>query len=602
MNKVEAEEKCQFTNKTGPESDSALNEHDRTPTLWKVPAEFVIALNLGQTIGVKFVPGKTGKLRMHQFDFRGSVSVTGFYSQFVLGAEAERFGSPVDYAQAYAETLVTQFEKEQHKAKGRKRSRSAVGAIAAVELGTTEDKQQALCEVHLVSGNHVMANETVIDDGETLPTDDELEATVDQKESREIAQVQPGSTAARPQSQAPLSNTSKYVPINQLEQYVRQWLFTPECPDQALEEIKAKTQDGKQAFKSLRTSIKVPHRVSDLRQACNNVLAQLGHSPQRSSITQEAKPTASVALALPESLSEPSIVMDSTLTPDTSEPSSLNLVHSARGSLTSTVEVLTPEEESDRHRLELKVERAFYEAGASLRELRDRRLYRSTHNTFEQYCRERFGFQRRHSYQLIDAAGVIENLCAIGAHENLGINGAQVLPTSERQVRPLTALEPDKQREVWQQAVNKAGGQVPSGRIVKGIVERLKERGTTPPPMPYSDGDVVEIRAGVNSALRKHNGCWGIVTHVGSFSCTVHISVRNVNVQCKPDEMDIVDPKYTVKIKEVSDRVAALARCDLDPAAWSVLETLNRQTCFTQFQLDLLAWVEQRYGIQTYDN
>ena len=42
------------------------------------------------------------------------------------------------------------------------------------------------------------------------------------------------------------------------------------------------------------------------------------------------------------------------------------------------VEELTESEASDRHRLELKVERAFVEAGKALAELRNRKLYRST--------------------------------------------------------------------------------------------------------------------------------------------------------------------------------------------------------------------------------
>ncbi len=266
------------------------------------------------------------------------------------------------------------------------------------------------------------------------------------------------------------------------------------------------------------------------------------------------------------------------------------------------VEELTESEAKERHRLELKVEKAFYEAGAALRELRDKRLYRSTHKTFEEYCRSRFGFQRRHSYQLIDAAGVVDNLCANGAQNQnpqMGTNGSQILPTSERQVRPLTTLEPDSQREVWQQAVAQAGGKVPSGRIVKGIVERLKEQDTTPPPIPYQVGLVVEIRARCNPTLRKHDGCWGIITHVGSFSCKVHISVRNVNVRCKPDEMDRIDPKYTQDIQAVSARIAALSKLDLDPAVWSILEILSLKTCFTQIQLDLLAFAEERYGIKT---
>jgi len=46
--------------------------------------------------------------------------------------------------------------------------------------------------------------------------------------------------------------------------------------------------------------------------------------------------------------------------------------------------LLSPEEEQLRLQLERKVERAFYEAGCALRELREHRLYRSTHQTFEE--------------------------------------------------------------------------------------------------------------------------------------------------------------------------------------------------------------------------
>ncbi len=62
------------------------------------------------------------------------------------------------------------------------------------------------------------------------------------------------------------------------------------------------------------------------------------------------------------------------------------------GSATITVTAvevpeLTEEEQRDRLHLERKVERAFFEAGKALIELRDRRLYRSTHKTFDEYHR-----------------------------------------------------------------------------------------------------------------------------------------------------------------------------------------------------------------------
>lgn len=126
------------------------------------------------------------------------------------------------------------------------------------------------------------------------------------------------------------------------------------------------------------------------------------------------------------------------------------------------------------------MERAFYEAGSGLRELRDKKLFRSTHRTFEEYCRDRFGFQRRYSYRLIDAATVVNDLCPIGTHEELGTAATQILPTNERQVRDLVGLEAEEQRLVWDEAIQAAGGKLPSGRIVKNIVERLKERGFMP--------------------------------------------------------------------------------------------------------------------------
>lgn len=50
----------------------------------------------------------------------------------------------------------------------------------------------------------------------------------------------------------------------------------------------------------------------------------------------------------------------------------------------------------------------FMEVGQALAEIRDTRLYRATHGTFESYCRDRFGFSRAHGYRLIRAATLAE--------------------------------------------------------------------------------------------------------------------------------------------------------------------------------------------------
>ena len=142
------------------------------------------------------------------------------------------------------------------------------------------------------------------------------------------------------------------------------------------------------------------------------------------------------------------------------------------------VSELTEQEISDRLHLERKVERAFFEAGKALAELRDRKLYRSTHKTFEEYCKQRFGYTRIAASYKIAAATVMDNLLTNGLQKEeiatdelqtpkMLTNGLQILPNNERQVRPLASLEPEVQREAWQKAVEEAGGKVPSGRVVK---------------------------------------------------------------------------------------------------------------------------------------
>ncbi|MGK7950452.1 MAG: hypothetical protein AB4368_17120 [Xenococcaceae cyanobacterium] len=146
-------------------------------------------------------------------------------------------------------------------------------------------------------------------------------------------------------------------------------------------------------------------------------------------------------------------------------------------------EKLSFEEERDRLRLERQVERAFYQAGIALKELRDRRLYRSTHETFEKYCQDRFGMQRRHPYRLIDAAAVVDNIlemCPIRTQNSSDTSDTnkilEIIPTSEWQIRSLTKLGPHQQREIWAKAVELAGNKVPSGKIVSELVSEIKPK------------------------------------------------------------------------------------------------------------------------------
>lgn len=261
------------------------------------------------------------------------------------------------------------------------------------------------------------------------------------------------------------------------------------------------------------------------------------------------------------------------------------------------IDELTPEEEHERLFLERRVERAFYEAGKALAQLRDRRLYRSTHKTFEDYCRDRFGHSRQKSNYLIAAADVFDNLTTNGCQnslvEDLTTIGTQILPTSERQVRPLTKLEPQQQQEIWQAAVEEAGGKVPSGRVVKDVVERIMER--TKVPNTYQLGEVCQIIVKDNPDLRGKGGCWAIVSAVNDFSCTVMAWDGEYTVR-----MDHLKPMNYLKqeceqMQLISDRISSLRNHEnLEEAAVAVLKHLGevKRPYLTGLEEKMLSLIE----------
>ena len=113
-------------------------------------------------------------------------------------------------------------------------------------------------------------------------------------------------------------------------------------------------------------------------------------------------------------------------------------------------------------------------------------------------------------------------------------NWTQILPTNESQVRPLTKLSSDQQQVCWQEAVNSAGGKTPSGKIVKSIVDKIRER--TKLPNPHRPGEICILLPKDNPELRGQSGCWGLITSIGDYSCNIQTWNNN----------------YTVKIEHLS--------------------------------------------------
>lgn len=138
-------------------------------------------------------------------------------------------------------------------------------------------------------------------------------------------------------------------------------------------------------------------------------------------------------------------------------------------------EPLSAAEQAELAAIEIAIEdsqRHFASVGGRLMRIRDGRLYRENHATFEDYCRDRWGFRRQVADRLIRAAEV----------EAVVTNPHGLVPTSEPVARELAPLrsDPDTMRERWAETVERFGPK-PTPSQVREVV-RVPEAMPEPPP------------------------------------------------------------------------------------------------------------------------
>ncbi|HLF43230.1 MAG TPA: hypothetical protein VJA46_06860 [Acidimicrobiia bacterium] len=109
----------------------------------------------------------------------------------------------------------------------------------------------------------------------------------------------------------------------------------------------------------------------------------------------------------------------------------------------------------------------FVEVGQALLIIRDNRLYRETHKTFESYCDERWDMSRVHAHRLIGASEVIRVL---------PIGNTPQAPSNEAQARALAPLKgaPDLMAEAWAEAVSESDGK-PTAKVVSEAVAKRRQ-------------------------------------------------------------------------------------------------------------------------------
>lgn len=227
----------------------------------------------------------------------------------------------------------------------------------------------------------------------------------------------------------------------------------------------------------------------------------------------------------------------------------------------------------ERLELEKVVKTSFVQAGRALKILRDKRLYRNTHQSFEDYCFEVFAMGRSHSYRLIDASIVVENLS--GKMSPIG----DILPTNESQVRPLTKLnDASEQLSVWSEAVKSAGDKVPTAKLVKSIVAEYilsKQINRT----NFQVGDICQIILKEHPKLRGRSGQWCIIIEVYEFAYSVQFWDGIFPEPLKPEYFKLMDhysPSEKQQMLQLAERLSKIPKDRIDYPVHSFLLALGK--------------------------
>ena len=128
---------------------------------------------------------------------------------------------------------------------------------------------------------------------------------------------------------------------------------------------------------------------------------------------------------------------------------------------------LSATQQDIRTALEKIIERtrnSFFECGKALAQIRDDRLYRDTHNTFEKYCEEKWGWKRDYAYKLISASEIVASL---------PVNVSKSIQTES--VARAVAKVPESDRK----AVVKEAAK--SGPVTAPAIKAAAEKIATPP-------------------------------------------------------------------------------------------------------------------------
>jgi hypothetical protein len=137
------------------------------------------------------------------------------------------------------------------------------------------------------------------------------------------------------------------------------------------------------------------------------------------------------------------------------------------------IDVLSVVERRSLEKLEKVIEsgvESFLATGSAMKEIRDQRLYREGHRTFESYLKTKWGFDRSYAHRLIDASDVKKDLLPMG---NKNPKVGEI--TTERQLRELASVPHESLEDVIEKAAEIAGDAPLTAKVLKEAREQVLE-------------------------------------------------------------------------------------------------------------------------------
>lgn len=196
--------------------------------------------------------------------------------------------------------------------------------------------------------------------------------------------------------------------------------------------------------------------------------------------------------------------------------------------------------------------RTFVEVGSALSEIRDARLYRFTHGTFEDYVSDRWEMSRSKAYRLIEGAEVARLMSP---------NGDTPRPATEAVARELASLahsDPDAAREAYSAAVEASGGR-PTAAIVREVVTATRESRIG--PLMTSDTDEWKTPAEVVARVLR---AFPVIDldpcaergHVKNVPAIRHLTIEDDGLEYGWQGRVFANPPYS-RVQQFAEKVAA---------------------------------------------